>query len=117
MQPLRSVLAALAERPDVLGAVVVSDEGLVIEAALPSGLDPDAVAALTAGAQRAVAALSATTDQGVPSETVVASPGGTSVLVRLPSNATLLLLASPEADLGHLLYELRRHSPALTALV
>lgn len=117
MQPLRSVLAALADRPEVLGAVVVSDEGLVIEAALPGGLDPDAVAALTVSAHRAIAALAATADQGVPSETVVASPGGTSVLIRLPSGATLLVLASPEADLGALLYELRRHSPALTALV
>jgi hypothetical protein len=35
----------------------------------------------------------------------------------LPSGGILLVLAAPEGDLGTLLYDLRRHSPALVSLL
>lgn len=117
MHPLRSVLAAFAERPDVVGAIVVSDEGLVVESALPDGIDPEAVAALAATAQRTLATLGEATRHGAPQETVVEAPGGILILERLPSGATLLVLASPTGDLGLLLHDLRRHTPALVAVV
>ena len=116
MTSLHAVLAALAERPDVAGAAVVSDEGLVIAASLAAGLEADAVAALTVSAQRAVAALTTTVAQGVPDEVVVSSSGGTMVLARLGVGTNLLILADTDADVGALLYDLRRHSPALAAL-
>lgn len=115
--PLRSVLHALAERPDVAGTIVVSDEGLVVEAMLPATADRDAVAALAATALRAVTGLVQAAALGEPVELVVEASGGTLVLQRLPGNAALVVLAAPDGDLGTLLYELRRHGPALTPLV
>ena len=50
MPPLHDVLTALAGRPDAAGALVASDEGLVIDAALPPGLEPETIAALAATA-------------------------------------------------------------------
>ena len=117
MTPLRSVLASLAERPDVRGAVVVSDEGLVIAESLPEGHDADAVSALTVSAQRALSSLAATVSHPAPDETVVSSEGGAMVLLRLQPGATLVLIANRDADLGALLYEFRRHAPALASLV
>ncbi|MES2123776.1 MAG: roadblock/LC7 domain-containing protein [Gemmatimonadota bacterium] len=117
MHPLRSVLAALAERPEVVGAAVISDEGLVVESALPTGMDPEAVAALAATALRALQTLGGATGHGIPSQTVVEATGGVVVLERLPTGSTLLVLAEPDGDLGVLLHDLRRHAPALTELV
>ncbi len=116
MTALRSVLAALAERPDVAGAAVMSDEGLVIAASLPDSLDADAVAAFTVSAHRAIEALSGTVAHGAVDEAVVSSADGAMVLVRLGAGATLLLLASADGDLGALLHEVRRHGPTLAGL-
>jgi predicted regulator of Ras-like GTPase activity (Roadblock/LC7/MglB family) len=116
MTSLHSVLAALAERPDVAGAAVVSDEGLVIAASLPGGVEGDAVAALTVSAQRALGALAATVRHQPPDETVISSADGILALVRLGSATTLLVVAAAGADVGALLYDLRRHAPVLVAL-
>ena len=84
MQPLRSVLNALAERPDVAGAVVVSEDGLVVEASLPAPLDPDELAALTTAAARGFEALLAAARGGALAQVVMDGTGGALVLQRLP---------------------------------
>lgn len=117
MQPLRSVLMAFAERPGVGGAVVVSDDGLVVEASLPSGLDAEELAALATTAGRAVGALGGAARVGDLTQAVLDCTLGTLVLQRLPSRATLVVLAAADGDLGTLLYDLRRHAPALVSLL
>lgn len=118
MPALHDVLVALAHRPDVAGVLVVSDEGLVIDAAFPEGgVEVEAAAALAATAQRAVVGLAEALHHGAPQEVVVEADHGTAILRRLPSNATLLVIAARDGDLGTLLYDLRRHGPALTELV
>jgi predicted regulator of Ras-like GTPase activity (Roadblock/LC7/MglB family) len=118
MPPLHDVLEALAGRPDVAGALVVSDEGLVIDAApADSAIEAETAAALAATAQRALAGLSEALGTGIPTEVVLDGGSGTAVLHRLPSGATLLLVLAPDGDLGALLYDLRRHGSALTELV
>lgn len=118
MPALHDVLIALAARPDVAGVLVLSDEGLVIDSALtPGATEPEAAAALAATAQRALVGLGEAVGHGTPREVIIDAPGGTTVLRRLPSGATLLVLAAREGDLGALLYDLRRHGPALTELV
>ena len=119
MQPLRSVLMALAERPDVAGAVVVSDDGLVVEASLPGGARRRGTR--RARHQRRPAAIGGARRRGPEpapwAQAAVESSHGTLVLQRLPSGATLLVLAAPDGDLGTLLYDLRRHAPALVSLL
>lgn len=117
MQPLRSVLLALAERPEVAGVAVVSDEGLIVESALPSTLDPDAVAAHAVSVLRNLASLGGAVAQGAPLQVVVEGIEGVLVLHRLPGGATLLVLAAPGDELGILLNDLRRHAPALEQLI
>lgn len=115
--PLRSVLQALAERPEVAGVAVVSDEGLVVESVLPAGVDREAIAALGATALRSLVGLGHAAGVGTPAEVVVDAPGGALVLQRLTgSSASLVVLAAESGDLGTLLYELRRHAPALASL-
>jgi predicted regulator of Ras-like GTPase activity (Roadblock/LC7/MglB family) len=117
MQPLRSVLLALADRPEVAGVAVVSDEGLMVESALPADLDPDAVAAHAVSVVRYLASLSGAVALGAPRQVVVEGTLGALVLHRLPGGATLLVLAAPGDDLGVLLNDLRRHATVLDQLV
>ena len=117
MPPLHDVLTALAGRPDAAGALVASDEGLVIDAALPPGLEPETIAALAATAFRTLHGLASAMHHGEPAQLVLDSTGGTVVLSQLTSTTTLVVLAAPGAELGELLYDLRRHGPALAELV
>ncbi|HEX3928944.1 MAG TPA: roadblock/LC7 domain-containing protein [Gemmatimonadales bacterium] len=116
MQPLRSVLHAFAERPGVTGVVVVSDEGLVVESALPDGRDAEAIAAIASTAIRGLSALGNAAGLGPMTHLAADTDAGALVLQRLPSGATLLVIVAPDADLGTLLFDVRRHAPALVAL-
>ncbi len=113
MLPLRSVIAALAERPGIVGVVVLTDEGLVVESALDAVLDGDAIAALASTASRALAALGDAIGTGPGVQIVADGDGGAWILQRLPTGATLLVLAATDSNLGELLYDIRRHAPAL----
>jgi predicted regulator of Ras-like GTPase activity (Roadblock/LC7/MglB family) len=117
MHPLRSVLMALTERTDVAGVVAVSDDGLVVEASLPAALDPDALAALATSVARSVRSLCDAAQAGPWTQAVVESTLGALVVQPLPSGGVLLVLAAEDGDLGTLLYDVRRHAPALESLL
>ena len=117
MPPLHDVLAALAGRPDAHGALVVSDEGLVIDAVLPPGAEAEAIAAHAATAFRSMSGLTDALRHGSPQQAVIDSEHGVVVLSHLTAGSTLVVLASPGAELGELLYDLRRHGSALAELV
>jgi predicted regulator of Ras-like GTPase activity (Roadblock/LC7/MglB family) len=108
---------ALADRADVAAAVVVSDDGLVVESSLPAQFDAEELAALTTSAGRTLAALARAAQHGELHLVVTESATGTFVILRLPSGANLLVLATPDGDLGTLLHDLRRHAPALVPLL
>jgi predicted regulator of Ras-like GTPase activity (Roadblock/LC7/MglB family) len=113
MPTLRDILAALAGRPDVAGAMVVSDEGLVIETALATNADAESIAAHGATALRALGGLTKALGYQPCHQVLVDGPSGAVVMQALPSGASLLVLAEPDGDLAELLYELRRHGPAI----
>lgn len=117
MPPLHDVLIAIAGRPDAAGALVVSHEGLVIDAALPAGVEAETLAALAATAYRTLEALAAGVGEGTVHRVVLEADPGVVILHRLTAGATLLVLAAAEAELGDLLHDLRRHGPALAELV
>lgn len=117
MTPLAAIVAALVDRPEVAGVAVVSDEGLVIEAHLDPAVDRDATAALAATAWRGLDTLGEATRRGAPRQVVLEADGGPTVLHRLANGATLVVLVATDGDLGRLLYELRRHAPALLEVI
>ena len=83
MPPLHDVLAALAGRPDAHGALVVSDEGLVIDAVLPPGSEAEAIAAHAATAFRTMRGLTDSLRHGAPRQSVIDSEHGVVVLSHL----------------------------------
>ncbi|MGH7517250.1 MAG: roadblock/LC7 domain-containing protein [Gemmatimonadales bacterium] len=117
MTGLGDVVRTMAERSDVAAAVLVSADGLPIQHAGRRALEPDAVAALAATAARHGAALAEALELG-PVETLVLECGvGLLAVARLGSDNWLLVLPADGADLGALLYDLRRHRPALASLL
>jgi predicted regulator of Ras-like GTPase activity (Roadblock/LC7/MglB family) len=117
MPPLHDTLEAMANRPDTVGAMVLSDEGLVIDSALAIPVEEELVAALAATAARSIRGLTEAIAQGQPEQIVIESSLGTLLLTPLTASATLLVIAENDSDLGDLLYDLRRHAPALAELV
>lgn len=115
--PLRQLLEAIAGQPDAAGALVVSDEGLVIDAVLPAGVEPEAVAALATTAMRSLTALGDALRSGAPHQVVLESPQGVTVLERFPNGSTVLVLAGDHGDVGQLLHDLRLQRPAIAELV
>lgn len=116
MPTLARTIETLANHPDVAGAMLVSEEGLVVASSVPQALEPETIAAFAATAQRALGPLGGAIRQGAPRQTVIEGEAGCSILTRLPSGATLLVLAKDNGDLGELLHRLRREAPLLAEL-
>jgi predicted regulator of Ras-like GTPase activity (Roadblock/LC7/MglB family) len=123
MVNLRQLVQELVQRPGVEAAVLLSGDGLPIEHALTAGpptggpLDPDALAALAATLMRNTARLGEAAGWGSAASLVVEYDRGLAVLTRLAEHDWLMLLTGPNADVGELLYDLRRHRPVLAALL
>lgn len=116
MPTLAQTVETLTNHPDVAGAVVVSEEGLVVASSVAAPLEAETIAALAATAQRALGPLGDALGQGKPRQVVVESESGCSIMTRLGSGATLLVLAREEGDLGALLHRLRAEAPLLREL-
>lgn len=117
MAGLRDVVQALLQRDGVEAVLVTSSDGLPIDHASRNGLDPETIAALLpALAQSAAQVGSAAGCDGLT--TAVLEYGDRLVVyARLTDEAGLLLVAAAGADLGPMLYDLRRHGPAIAELL
>ena len=116
MTGLADVLRGLAARDGVQGALLLSGEGLPIEHA-GGEVDTDAVAALAATLAQCAGRLGEGASRGELSVAVLDYERGPVVLARAGASDWLAILARPEADIGPLLYDLRRHGPALAGLL
>ncbi|HXE57001.1 MAG TPA: roadblock/LC7 domain-containing protein [Gemmatimonadales bacterium] len=117
MPGLRDVVQGLSRREGVRAVVVVSDDGLPIDSAARDGFDPDAVAALVPPIARQAARLGGVAGCGDVVTGVLEFQGGFAVLAPLGRDHHLVLVVAPETNLGALLYDLRRHRPAVARLL
>lgn len=99
------------------GVAVVSADGLVIEQAIRRPTDPEALAALATTLVRHGRELGEAADLGGLGAAVLEFDTGPALLCALRDGASLLLLGALEADLGELLYLLRRHRAAIADLL
>ena len=111
---LRTLIEGLAARPEVTGVALVSTEGLLIDDALPRSLDGDALAALATTVLRQMHELGSTAARGQTASAVIEFRGGPVIIGARESGSALVVLARPDADLGDLLYLIRRYRPAVT---
>jgi predicted regulator of Ras-like GTPase activity (Roadblock/LC7/MglB family) len=117
MPSLSEVVHDLAQRSGVEAVVVLSGDGLPIEQASRGSFDPESLAALTATMIQYAARLGEGAAQGSLRTAVLQYERGILVVAQLGTGDCLAILASADADVGPLLYDLRQHRPALTALL
>jgi len=116
MSTLAGLLDGLAARPGVLGALVLSDDGLPVAQA---GGDPAAeeLAAVGSGALRQLVLLGRSTQQGALQLGVVEYEGGRVVVHPVGQGASLLLLVRRDVNVGALLHQLADDAHALAAFL
>jgi uncharacterized protein len=110
---LRTLIEGLAARPEVTGVALISTEGLLIDDALPASLDGDALAALATTVLRQFHELGSAAGRGPAASAVIEFQGGPAIIGAMEGGSALVVLARPEADLGDLLYLIRRYRPAV----
>jgi predicted regulator of Ras-like GTPase activity (Roadblock/LC7/MglB family) len=117
MTQLSEVVRALAARDGVDLVLLLSADGLPIDQAGARSADGEAAAALTATLLRHAERLGSELGGGAPASLVLELDDGAAVVAPLGREGALLVAARGDADLGGLLFELRRHRPAVAALL
>ena len=113
MIELGAVVQSLAGRAGVEAVLLLSGDGLPIEHAARGAFDSETVAALAQHAGR----LGQGAARGELVTAVLEYAGGLLVLARAGTADWLAILASADADIGPLLFDLRQHRPALATLL
>jgi len=117
MANLTQVVRGLAERDGVEAVVVLSADGLPIEHAARGSFDAESLAALTATLVQYANRLGLGAGRGSLQNAVLEYERALLVVAPIGAGDCLAILASAEADVGPLLYDLRQHRPALAALL
>lgn len=116
MPSIRELVQVLRQRDGMDAVVVAGRDGLVIDGASDATHDADALAVLVAPMVTAAIDLGHQARGGALGIMVAEYDHGASITMALSADAFLFLLIRPGADLGALLYELRRHRSHLSAL-
>ena len=117
MIELGEVVKSLAARDGVDAVLLLSGDGLPIEHAARAPFDAETVAALGATLAQHGARLGEGAARGPLATAVLEYGDGLLVLSRAGSDDWLAILATPDADIGPLLFDLRQHRSALAALL
>jgi predicted regulator of Ras-like GTPase activity (Roadblock/LC7/MglB family) len=113
---LGEAVRAFADRTDVAAVVLLSGDGLPIQAAGRRPLDAESAAALAATLTRHAGAFLEATGLGALETAVLETAGGLAVVSRVGTD-WLVVLPTDAADAGLLLYDLRCHRGALLPLL
>ena len=117
MASIRDLVAALRQRDGVDAAVVLGRDGLVIDSQAADGVVPDDLAARIPSILGPADELGAAAGHGEVVTAVLEHHRGMAVVSVLNSEAILLVLVQPTADIGQLLYEIRRNREHIAAIV
>jgi hypothetical protein len=117
MPTIRELVNAIAQRDGVEAAIVLGHDGLLIDGSTTSDLDAELLAALTPGIVAAVGEFSIAAKRGSLVSAVLEFDRGLALLSSLTTDALLLVLVHPSANVGSLLYELRSHRGHIASIV
>ena len=116
MPTIRDLVGTIRKRDGVEAAIVLGRDGLLIDGQSGS-LDAEDVAAHIPSIINASDELGAATGRGAVTTAVLEHANGVAIVSVLTEDAVLLVLLKPAADIGPLLYELRRNRGLLATLV
>jgi predicted regulator of Ras-like GTPase activity (Roadblock/LC7/MglB family) len=117
MPTIRDLVGALRQREGVDAAVVLGRDGLLIDSETSANVDAESVAALIPSIVAAADDYGSHDGRGALSTAILEFAQGIAVVSVLSSDAILLVLARPNANLGKLLFELRSNRENIAALV
>src|ERR1017187_6908325 len=117
MPTIRDLVAAIRQRDGVEAAVVLGRDGLLIDSQAVPNLDSEHVAAHVPSIIQFADELGEAAARGALQTAVLEHERGLAVISCLSVDAVLLVLVQPTANLGQLLYELRRNRANIAALV
>ncbi len=117
MSALTEVVRGLAQRDGVEAVLVLSGDGLPIEQAGRGAFEAESLAALTATLLQYATRLGDGASRGALRTAVLEYERGLLIVAPIGSGDCLAILGAPGANVGPLLYDLRQHRAALTALL
>jgi predicted regulator of Ras-like GTPase activity (Roadblock/LC7/MglB family) len=117
MASIRDLVAALRQRDGVDAAIVLGRDGLLIDSQTVPGLDAEDLAARIPPIISAADEVGNAAKRGEALTVILEHRQGVAIVSVLNSEAVLLVLVQPGAQIGQLLYELRRNREHIAALV
>jgi uncharacterized protein len=117
MASIRDLVAALRQREGVDAAIVLGRDGLLIDSQVVPGLDPEDLAARIPAIITPADDLGNGVGRGAVVTAILEYPLGIVIMSVLSAEAILVVLVQPGANIGQLLYELRRNREQIAALV
>ena len=117
MAGIRDLVAALRQREGVDAAIVLGLDGLLIDSQTIPGIIPDDLAARIPPVIGPASDLGVAANRGELVTAVLEMKNGLAIVSVLSAEAVLLVLVQPSANIGLLLYELRRNRQHIAALV
>jgi predicted regulator of Ras-like GTPase activity (Roadblock/LC7/MglB family) len=114
---IRELISAIRQREGVQAAIVLGRDGLLIDSQVVPGLDPDDVAARVPPIIAPAEELGSATGSGELFTAILEHRDGLAVVSVLSAEAILLVVVTPQANIGQLLFELRRNREHIAALV
>ncbi len=117
MASIRDLVAALRQREGVDAAIVLGRDGLLIDSQAIEGMIPEDIAARIPPVIGPADDLGVAAGRGELVTAVLEMREGLAIVSVLNAEAVLLVLVQPSANIGQLLYELRRNREHIAALV
>ncbi len=117
MPTIRDLVGALRQREGVEAAVVLGRDGLLIDGQSVPNLDAEDVAAHVPSIINAADEFGAAAGRGNLTTAILEHPKGIAIVTVLSQEAVLLVLVQHTANIGQLLFELRRNREHIASLV
>ncbi|MBC7788458.1 MAG: roadblock/LC7 domain-containing protein [Anaerolineae bacterium] len=117
MATIRDLVSTVRQREGVTAAVVLGRDGLLIDGQATAGIDTDGLAAVVPAVLTAGDELGEHAGGGALATCVLEYEGRVIIVCSLTTDAILVVVASEEADIGKLLFELRRNRRRIAAIM
>jgi predicted regulator of Ras-like GTPase activity (Roadblock/LC7/MglB family) len=117
MPTIRDLVGAIRQREGVEAAVVLGRDGLLIDSQTSDQLNDEQIAAHVPSIVQFADEFGNAAARGPLQTAILEHQGGMAVICCLSADAVLLVLVQPSANLGQLLYEIRRNRANIAALV
>jgi hypothetical protein len=117
MPNIRDFTSALRQRPGVDAVLVLGRDGLLIEGFAAPGLNNEDLAARVPALVEEAEALGKATVQGALNTAILEHQKGYAIVASLADDTLLLILLRPSADLGGLLFDVRRYRGNIASLI